>query len=252
LLVCLGDSWTWGSGLGNTNISAGIDDTQFRVSNMYGHHLATSLNADFVNIATPGWSNLVIFKKLQMVLPAVVHKYRVVYLVITLSENCREFVSANCWPIRVDFSQEPSSLYLLLEQYEARMFQYFKELINQYPTVRATIGRNFTYTYESNLSILDGMQAEKTWIDVIADYQQLPGYPKNLRILSQQAYAPLEKYLKTTGVFNRFKMEVFDIFSDMTDAMDWLDKSELNLKEGSRYPTSLAHKLWAEYLLTCL
>jgi len=71
-------------------------------------------------------------------------------------------------------------------------------------------------------------------------------------MLSQIGYMPLTQYLKEPDInlFKKFKSEIFDMFFDMTDAIDWLDKSTLNSRYATRHPTELGHKLWADYLLT--
>jgi hypothetical protein len=254
LLICLGDSWTWGDSLGNTQLYLDIDDKEHRVTHIYGHHLANSLNTDFLNIARPGCSNFEIYKKLISILPEVVSRYQQIYLVVTLTENCREFHSVihsvNSWPIQVDCSEEPSSLNKLLEDYEGRMLEHFKNAVSPYSNVKMLVGRNFTFSYAKNISILDGMQPEKIWVEILSENQNLPGYPKNLRVLSQMSYKPLEKYLKNVSLFQKFKMEIMEIFSDMSDAIDWLDKSAFNYKIATRHPTEMGHELWAKYLLT--
>jgi hypothetical protein len=252
LLICLGDSWTWGDRLGGTTIGKGIDDAEHRLSNIFGHHLSKMLSSDFLNMAKPGGSNLDMFNNLNLLLPAVVNRYKQLYLVITLTENCREFSAGNknTWPIRVDFSKDPESLNRLLEEYEARVLGCFKNAVEKFTNVKTIIGRNFTFNYKNNTSILDGMQPEKNWVEILSDYQQLPGYPPNLKILSQMAYQPLVQYLKDVKLFKQFKMEIFELFSEMSDAIDWLDKSKLNSKIGTRHPTELGHQLWANYLLT--
>jgi hypothetical protein len=260
LLICLGDSWTWGDSLGGTSIYQGTDNAKHRLSNIFGYHLSNGLSSDFLNMARPGGSNLEMFNNLNLVLPAVVNRYKQIYLVITLTENCREFWpddrvvrqsgDQNSWPIRVDFSKDPESLNILLEEYEARMLVRFKNAVKKFINVKTIIGRNFTFNYKNNTSILNGMQPEKNWVEILSDYQQLPGYPPDLKILSQIAYGPLEKHLKDIKLFKQFKMEIFEIFSEMSDAIDWLDKSKLNNKIATRHPTELGHQLWANYLLT--
>ena len=257
LLICLGDSWTWGDSLGKSRLYKGIDDAEHRLSNIYGHHLSTYLNSDFLNVANPGCSNYTIYKNLNLILPQVTPNYKQIYVVVTLTENCREFYQDKLyqdkiWPIQVDFSKEPPSLASFLENYEKRMFEKFKNSIIDFKNVKMIVGRNFTFSYNDNIPILDDMHTKKTWVEILSEYQNLPGYPSNLRMLSQIGYAPLTQYLKEPNInlFKKFKSEIFDMFFDMTDAIDWLDKSTLNSRYATRHPTELGHKLWADYLLT--
>ena len=54
LVVTIGESWTWGDSLGKTQHKI-FDDKEFRLANVYGRRLADTLQADFLNIAKPGW-----------------------------------------------------------------------------------------------------------------------------------------------------------------------------------------------------
>jgi hypothetical protein len=248
----LGDSWTWGDSLGQTVSGHNKDDTEYRLSHIYGHHLSSSLNSDFVNFAQPGWSNFAIFENIDSILSQVTNKYKQIYLVITLTENCRELCAHNMWPVRTDFSKDPESLNAFLEDYEARVLTHFKNIVIKYKNVQPLIGRNFTFSYNNNLSILKDMQPEKNWVEILSDYQGLPGYPTNLRILSQMAYNPIENYFRESDIrlFQKFKWEMLEFFSAMSDAINWLDQSTLNFKKATRHPTEMGHKLWADYLLT--
>jgi hypothetical protein len=251
LLICVGDSWTWGDSLGQT--SQDLDDREYRVHNIYGHLLAQQLDSDFANIALPGYNNFWMWSQLSELLPTVIDRYEQIAVVVTLTENCREWASAN-WPIRVDFSQTPSSLADLMKEFEARMFHYFKQTLDAFDKVQWIVARNFTFSFEENISILGQQHVPKTWMQIINEHQGLEGYPGNLRILSQMAYDPIARYLRHPDVrlFDQFKPELFEIFCQMSDAIDCLDLSELNHRVATRHPTEKAHQLWADYLLTHL
>lgn len=249
LLICIGDSWTWGDSLRKDGISneSFQDDDNYRTAHIYGALLSSMMGADLLNLASCGSSNFKMYKHLRCILPKVVNRYKQIYLVITLTENGREF-STTSWPIRQDASIIPSDVDQLLEAYEQKMFEEFNQVLLSYTNIQTLIGRNFTFSYTSNLPVLQGKHLDKTWVEILAEQQQLSGYPNNLRMLTQLAYDPLIKYLKNTKLVNNYKAELFDMFSIMDDAINWLHNSALNYKTATCHPTEDAHQLWAEYL----
>lgn len=93
LIITIGDSWTWGCALGKQDEANGIfDDYDYRTTSIYGCHLATMLDCDFVNIAFPGASNIGILNKAFSFINGITKNYKKIYLVITLTENGRELI----------------------------------------------------------------------------------------------------------------------------------------------------------------
>jgi len=240
LCICAGDSWTWGDSLPK-------DPIGYRTQHIYGNLLATKLNADFVNISRCAASNIEIHDMVAEFLPKVQNLYQEIYLIITLTENGRELLFDPIWTNCVTTF---NNLEGFQKEYERAMFHTFKETLLQYTNLRAIIGRNFTYTFEDNHRILDGHLLEKTWVDILAENQQLEPYPKNLRILSQMGLSPLIKKFKEMGTYNQLKPQFFNTFIDMEEAICWLDNSVYNFKYATRHPTEQGHALWAEYLFS--
>ena len=80
LVVCLGDSWTWGDSLGED-----------RTQQFYAHHLAKQYDADFINAGFRGFSNSWVLLIGKLLLEKVKElNYKKIIVVITLTENGRD------------------------------------------------------------------------------------------------------------------------------------------------------------------
>jgi hypothetical protein len=122
LLIVAGDSWTWGDSLHGIDGTQGIYDDPQRLTSIYGHLLAEKLNFDFVNLAKTGCSNMTIYNYVCDILPHVVLNYKKIYVVMTLTENCRESWLHNIWT-----PSEDSSLDQFHEAYEKMMFDSIQQ-----------------------------------------------------------------------------------------------------------------------------
>ena len=247
LLICAGDSWTWGDSLGHIKFNPGSDDFEWRTTHIYGSLLAKQCDRDFVNLGLPGHSNLSIIDWVFLkLISEYVNQYEDIVIIFTLTEICREVWYDQLWTQQCN---DYSSLNEFLQMYETAMFNTLAHYQDMYPTCTIKIARNFTYTFEKNLNQNKIFQFDKTWIDILAENQtQQSTYPKNLRLLSQAATEPLIKYLKEVKKFQLFKQEYVNLMIDGLDAITWMDASPLNNKIATRHPTELGHRLWANYL----
>ena len=238
LLICIGDSWTWGDSLKEEPIN-------YRTEHIYGAVLAKKLNTDFINIAKPGCSNIDMHDWALWILPRV-QEYEKIYLVITLTENGRETTYDPIW---TELCSMPKTLQEFQQEYEYYMFWAFQKALSEYPNLEVKIGRNFTYSYDVNKKILPN-HLDKNWVDILSEHQGLVDYPypTNLRLLSDMAMAPLIRHFKKLGIYNSIKPNFFETFMQMEEALEWFDHSELNFKMATRHPTEQGHAVWAEYL----
>ena len=248
LLITVGDSWTWGDSLGKISTDGAEDDYEFRTTHMFGSVLAKKLKMDHVNMAIPGGWNINMHDHVKDFLPHVVDKYNKVYVVITLTELCREIIKDPIWT-DVDIANK-HTLDELLMSYEKNMFNSFKKnLIDQWESVTFLIGRNFTYSFDENISILGGTHLPNSWVDCMASNQKIDAYPSDSRFLtSSMALNPFILYCKKNKKYQEYKMELFDYYSTCISAIDWLDNSTFNHKTATRHPTVDGHKIWADYL----
>ena len=236
LLITVGDSWTWGDSLP-------LDQ---RTQLIYGAVMAQSLDRDFVNLAICAASNIEMHDRLVKFLPKVIDHYKHITVILTLTENGREILFDPVW---TDKTQRPNSLLAFQIDYERVMFETFRETLAQWPMIEFKIARNFTYTHDENLPILSRYLVHNTWVDILAQSQNMLDYPTNLRLLSQMAMTPMIAHFKRLKIYDTLRPEFFDTFMSMEEAIEWLDRSSLNSNQATRHPNELGHRLWANYLL---
>ena len=245
LLITAGDSWTWGDSLHGIDIKV-VPDHPKRVTSIYGYLLSEKLKSDFVNLAKSGGANIEMYDYVRDILPHVTLKYKKIYVVITLTEICRESSWDNIW---IPGQEKHSSLDDFLKEYERLMFNSIQQnLISAYPNVTFLIARNFSYSWKSNKNILGLPHLEKIWVDCLSEYQNFNTYPDELRLLSGAAYVPLHKVLKNMNLYKKFKFEFMEYYANSDLAIDWFIASNLNNKTATKHPTELGHSIWADYL----
>lgn len=266
LLICLGDSWTWGDALGNisNNLNQiqktkhenvpwffveddpfGNDDEQHRLTHIYGHLVSSHHRWDFVNLAICGGSNIHMHDHLKWILSLVSNRYKKIIVVATLTELGREMVFDPIWTENLPMENLDS----FLMEYERRMLQSFDDILDQYVNVQGYIARNFTYTYDENKDLKNWKHLPMTWVDRLAHEQQLYDYPNDLRLLSQMGLRPVIETIKKAGHYGKFKEDFFQMFLKAEEAIDWLDSSNLNSNYATRHPLEKGHKIWADYLI---
>jgi hypothetical protein len=239
LVITVGDSWTWGGSL----------PPESRLDLVYGNLLADKFSADFVNLAACAWPNWAMHKWLSWFLPQVVQKYKRIFVAITLTENGREILDWTNWLEQT--STVPKNLVSFQIEYEQAMFKDFRSIFEQYPQVKVVVGRNFTYTYDENKSVLADYLVSDIWVDRLAIAQNMMDYPKNVRVLTWLATKPLIAHFKKFKVYKTLKPEFFEDFMAMTEAIEWLERSSLNCHGReilSKHPIAEGHQLWADYL----
>jgi len=255
LIICFGDSWTWGDSLGNTNLHNGIDDVEFRSNNIYANWLANDVDADFVNCAIPGIFNFWIHDRLQILLNHDIQRlseqYEKIVIVVTLTELGRDFVFDR-------YQQEFGAFYNwktsstveeILIQAERFDFLKIKYIQSKLPdTCNMLVGRNFTNTFDQNLNIVDNL-LPKNWAQIIFEPQGFEYY-NNVRMMSHGVGNFDEFIVKENLNSVEYKQWMTSvILPSGKKQIDLLEQSQYNYKKASKHPTPQGHKMWADYLL---
>ena len=245
LLICAGDSWTWGDSLGST-LEFPNDEVkdQHRKEHLYGSIISKKINSDFINIAKPGGSNIKIHDMLAVVLEDAVldNLYNEIHIIICLTENCREASGDPIWvPSNLDNIETIDDF---LKSYEQNMFLSFKEnFIDKYPDINFYIGRNFTFSYDE--TILGDNMLDKLWIQCLEINEP---YPEDVRFTSDIAVTPLIACLIKLGIYKKLKYSLMEFLARSNLAVDWLENSPLNYKKGTKHPTEKGHEIYANYV----
>ena len=255
LIICYGDSWTWGDSLGNTSAATRVDDIEFRSNNIYANWLANDADADFVNCAIPGIFNFWIHDRLQILLNHDIQRlseqYKKIVIVVTLTELGRDFTLDR-------YQQEFNNFYNwknnnnveeLLIQAERFDFLKLKDIQSKLPdNCNMLVGRNFTNTFDQNLNIVDNLLS-KNWAQVIFEAQGFEYY-NNVRIMSFGIYEFDQFIVKEKLNSLEYKRWMNSVILPLgKKQIDLLEKSQYNYKKATKHPTPQGHKLWANYLL---
>jgi hypothetical protein len=254
LVICYGDSWTWGDSLGNAKAVHGVDDKEFRSNHIYASYLSNMLNADFVNCAIPGVFNYWIHNRLEILLNHDIDRlskqYNKIFIVVTLTEPGRDFefsLYVDEFAKFYDFknSTTPADILVQAELFDFTKLKYVQDRLPN--NCQLTIARNFTTTHNVNLNILDNL-APMTWTDVLLTAQNLQ--PVNPVVLVSFGTDKFDTFMCSHNLNSQdYKQWMLtEIIPKASKQIDLLHKSMYNYKSESKHPTPEGHKMWAEYL----
>ena len=223
LLITVGDSWTYGDSLGKTKVRDGVDDTNYRLTHVYGNIMAERIRADWINLALPGGSNTLMLSWLDTLLAKNL-KYNKIICAITLTESGRH----------EDLQLIDRSLttqQAVLEKIVAVTYGQIQTLALRYPRIKFIIAHNFT-------DACSAMPVNKSWLEVML------GKP-----VQNGTHIVISEHIDQMNYEARFP-DVLDVMDRASARMDLLDSCQYSFKEDSRHPTEQGHSMWAEYLLT--
>lgn len=256
LVICYGDSWTWGDGLGNAKSYLGIDDKDFRSNHIYASYLANMLDADFVNCAIPGIFNYWIHDRLEILLNHDIERlskqYNKIFIIVTLTELGREFeffLYVDEFGKFYDFKQAPTPADILV-QAERFDFTKLKSVQTRLPNnCQLTVARNFTTTHDVNQNILNNL-APITWAEVLFNAQNL----QSIKPIALVSFGTdnFDKFMHSQNLDSQDYKQwmTTEIIPKAQKQIDLLHKSIYNYKLATKHPTPEGHKMWAEYLNT--
>lgn len=235
LLICIGDSWTWGDSLSELLRSTQHMYEEVLMSSKhsynerkqycFGNHLSNYLDSDWINIACPGESNFYILNKLKECLNnKELSKYNKIYYVIVLTETGRELHKLD-----EALFEGCKNLDKLLEISENYIFNEIKKLNLQ----NCILTRNFTKSFTKD--------KYKSWIEINdGSYDILP-----TGFITQKALRDNESIISKLP---NWKTQVINQYNKVEKLYNFLDASKLHHKKSTKHPTKESHKLWADYL----
>lgn len=248
LLVCIGDSWTWGDSLSPLLESTQHmhEDVLFESKHCYndrkqycfGNHLSTLLGADWLNYGIPGESNFYILERLKTIVnnKHIQESYEKIYYVVVLTETGRELNN-----IDPTYFENCSTLDDMLEISET----YIIEQLNNLNLPNLYITRNFTQSF-SKLKYKSWVEInyENETIDIDINDINVTGFITNHALKNKEQL--FKKYLK------KWKREVLTQYDKVESLRKFLSNSKYHRQKSSKHPTKESHKLWAEYLYSII
>lgn len=244
LLVTIGESWTWGDSLQSV-WSAGIDDKEFRLSNVYGGQLSSKLNSDFLNIAIPGESNLWIANKIDYLIDNIdSFNYKNIIIILTLTEVGREF-NGNL-DNDVDYIEELKSIKSFNDFLQMLSCKIAGKIRKHLSKNKILIGTNFVDSnYPDDFPILN-----RTWVDLISEYTKIPMNSSDCYTVQSwvfERFSDIKEFVPSL-YNNNFKQDMIDGMHKANLRTQLLLDSPLNYKKASKHPTPEGHALWSDYL----
>lgn len=225
LLITVGDSWTYGDSLGGTKVRDGKDDTDYRLSHIYGALMASKLDCDWINLALPGVSNFCILNWLAKLL-VVTTSYKQIDCIITLTESGRHeelhYISTN------------RTLQENLETTVYKTYSWILDLKRKYPHINFVTAHNFT----DRLEVQSNMVCDRTWLEILCD-----SYIQN------GTHVVVSEHIECMNYEHTFT-DTPEIIDKAMARIEIMDECQYCNSGDSRHPNESGHALWADYLLT--
>lgn len=241
LLICIGESWTWGLSLGNTDLE--YNDKKSRYNQFYINKLAEKLDSDWLMIAWNGESNTWILDQYEIVNTAVMNnfykQYEKVYVHVCLTELFREIENEKI------LNTLTSKIVTIKNLDDLIKFYFNFTIAERIKKIKIPSTHLFSKNFWNFNSKLNNF-VKDTWQDVLFDKAKIQA--KNLPpVISGVGIYPLLNFLKK----NKLKSMTYE-FSKMLPSIisiiDQMNLCKFNKKEGTKHPTAEGHQIWADYL----
>lgn len=242
LLICIGDSWTWGDSLGGTN--SDFNNKEVRYTEFYTNRLAEKLESDWLMIAWCGTSNTWIMQQYGIIKKAIedgyYKNYENIYVHVCLTELFREIVIA-----KKIIAKKINDI----KTFEDLSKSYFditvlKRLNKLLPIPKFhSFSKNF---WDIDLNCDQYNFVNSTWQDLLFKKQKI-NYKIITPMVSGIAITPFREYCKENNlkdILRGFKQQT----KHMIELVRFFDESKFNSVNATRHPTAEAHQIWADYL----
>lgn len=249
LLICIGDSWTWGDSLSPALQNSNLDnqdliktrwDYEHRKEKCYGNHLSNMLDADWLNYAIPGSCNKYIYERFCLELKKHQersNKYKNIYYVLCLTETGREVASETV--------TEKYTTELYLQALEQKILDKINSVYS-YDKQKLIVCRNFTSSYPTTAYDHSNL---KSWIQVNAE-------DENIDIESLAHCGPVTRWGTKPILDNPHFTDAKEWFiknsNSSRNTINYMFKSKYHNKKASKHPSPQSHIMWAEYLYRVL
>ena len=252
LVICLGDSWTWGDSL----------PEESREQQIYGRLISNEFDADFINVGCRGFSNswiLLVGEQILHYLKKDISKYQKIYVIVTLTETARDIVTHYSFQFDyIDhyekFGNTEEFYRVLLEKIELRWAEQIQNLLGlSDDRFVYFVGQNFVWHPKYDQLPDRVLITDQNWIEVLADYQKLPR-PIRTTMVTGWIFDTFKKANDISGIKDHsiFKEFVLPYIEKANLVNQWLDSSNLNGKVASKHPNAVGHRLWAEHIINRL
>jgi hypothetical protein len=232
LVVTIGDSWTWGADIENSE--------EDRLEKVYGRIISRELSADFLNLGQCGSCNLHIIERIKE-LNQLDLDYSKIYVICTFTEPARSLNGPYDKKINYLKWFDENSYDTLLYFHNSIGKENLTELSKK---VKLITGYNFI----DPIGITPTLN--KTWAEIYNEQTTQYEYKNPCYIMSHWVIDKLRPFIEE---FNPSidKNELLEWVSNLLDAAVERKKivSDKNYYAGINHPLSHGHKIWANYIL---
>lgn len=248
LIVCLGDSWTFGNSL----------PEEERSNLIYGRLLADEIDADLINVGMCGYSNSAVlhFGQYLSNQADLAQHWPNIWLVVTLTENGRDTESpfGFAFDYIKYFSENAVSVGTyqnLLSIMEQSWYQRIRQIRQLLPQAKIFVGQNFvSHPGYQTLAAHQVLISDSNWIEQIALQGNLPLPPRADMVtgwvIDQFGRCNDIGQVSDRSAFQEFCLPYLDRALMVNQ---WLDSSPFNSKMSSKHPNAQAHQFWKKHIL---
>lgn len=243
LLIVLGESWSYGDGLGPTvQVDIDKEDVPFRLTGTYGARLAYKYKTDLLMITQPGDSNSGIYDKLTRIVPSILatKQYSSITFTVQLTSPGRDLRNPSFDVILKELPNKTFNLNEWLEVYEKTLITKYIEFITK--TTNVEVYTVFWKNFRNFFIDTDQLQtknigfASKCWSEYLFELTGLTStYPFNMEL--DVDWSNSRHIIYTLDELNK-------------NADDW-ENYVNNLRNSpfiGSHPNVTGNWLWAEYL----
>ena len=247
LLICIGDSWTWGDSLGKT--SPEYNDADSRYKQFYTSNLAKKLNGDWLMIACCGSSNNWILDRYEKVTQAIstgyYKNYDNVYVHVCLTELFRELNQIK--GINDVFKKK----LVLINGKTFKQFCDFYFNLTVLNKLKKLSPIPKTHIFSKNFWDIDVDCGQYNFVN--NTWQQLLFEKTNIKdkeilpVVSGVGIIPLVSFLEENKLTD-LKYDFSKMLIKINKRVDNMIDCTLNHKKATKHPTREGHQIWADYL----
>lgn len=245
LLICIGDSWTWGDSLGKTTLE--YNDEKARYEQFYTNKLAEKLNSDWLMIARCAINNNWLITQYTIIKKSIEQgyykNYNKIYVHVCLTELFRELGN--------------NSIQNLIEK-DLSNIKSFKEFCNVYynRTVLSRLKNLLplpkTHIFSKNFWDIDINHDQynfvnKVWQQLLFEKANIKDDKELLPVISGIGVNPLVSFLKKNKL-KELEYEFSELLLKINKRLNNIHNSPLNHKKATKHPTAEGHEIWADYL----
>jgi len=247
LLICIGDSWTWGDSLGKTTLE--YNDEESRYEQFYTNRLAEKLNSDWLMIAWCGTNNDWIINQYEIIKKFIEQKYyknyNKIYVHVCLTELFRELNQIK--GINDVFKKK---LVLIKDKTFKQFCDFYFNLtvLNKLkklsPIPKSHIfSKNF---WDIGVDCGQYNFVNNTWQQLLFEKTNIED-KEILPVVSGIGIDPLVSFLEENKLTD-LKYDFSKILIKINKRVDNMIDCTLNHKKATKHPTREGHQIWADYL----